>query len=36
MWKFLGNRLVEAHIRGNPKDKETELVEIGVSFAVLP
>jgi hypothetical protein len=36
IWKFLGNRLVEAHIRGNVLATETELFEIGISFAVLP
>jgi hypothetical protein len=34
IWKFLGNRFVEAHIRGNVEAKETELVENGISFAV--
>jgi hypothetical protein len=36
IWRFLGNRLVETHIRGNVQATETELVEIVVSFAVLP
>jgi hypothetical protein len=35
-WKFLGNRFVEAHIHGNAEAKETELLEIDVSFSVLP
>jgi hypothetical protein len=35
IWKFLGNRLVEAHVRGNLQAKETELVQVGISFAVL-
>jgi hypothetical protein len=34
--KFIGNRLVEEHVRGNEQATETELVETGVSFAVLP
>jgi hypothetical protein len=34
--KSLGNRFVEAHIDRNEQAKETELVEIGISFAVLP
>jgi hypothetical protein len=36
IWKFLGNRFVVPHIRGNAQDAETELVETGSSFAVLP
>jgi hypothetical protein len=33
---FLGNRFVEAYIRDNAQGKETELLETGISFAVLP
>jgi hypothetical protein len=36
IWKFLGNRFVEAHIHGNTQAKETGLVETGISFAILP
>jgi hypothetical protein len=36
IWNFLGNRFVDAHIRGNAQAKETELVEIGIGFAILP
>jgi hypothetical protein len=36
IWKFLGNRFVEAYIRCSARAKETELLETGVSFAVLP
>jgi hypothetical protein len=34
--KFLGNRFVKAYIYDNALAKETELVERGVSFVVLP
>jgi hypothetical protein len=34
--KFLGNRYVEAYISGNAWARETDLVEMGISFAVLP
>jgi hypothetical protein len=36
LWKFLGNRLVKSHVGGNTKAIEAELVEIGISFVVLP
>jgi hypothetical protein len=36
LWNFLGNRFVEAHIRGNTRAVETELVETGISIAVRP
>jgi hypothetical protein len=36
IWTFSGNRSVEAHIHGNAQAKETELVEIDITFAVLP
>jgi hypothetical protein len=36
IWNFLGNRFVKAHVNGNAQATETELVEIGISFAVLP
>jgi hypothetical protein len=36
IWKFLGNQFVEAHICSDSHAKETELVEIGVSFEALP
>jgi hypothetical protein len=36
IWKVLGNRHVEAHIRSNIEATERELLEIGVSFAALP
>jgi hypothetical protein len=35
IWNFVGNRLVEAHIRDYAQAKETELLKICVSFAVL-
>jgi hypothetical protein len=35
IWKFLGNRFVEALIHGDIQAEETELVEIGVPVAVL-
>jgi hypothetical protein len=35
MWKFLGNRPVEAHIGGSAQANETEFVKVCVSFAVL-
>jgi hypothetical protein len=36
IWSFIGDRLVEGHINVNEEAKETEIVEIGISFAVLP
>jgi hypothetical protein len=36
IWKFLGNRFVEAYIHCKERATETELVEVGVPFAVLP
>jgi hypothetical protein len=36
IWKFVGNRLVEAHICGNGEAKETELLQMGIPFAALP
>jgi hypothetical protein len=36
IWNFLGNRLFEAHIHGNAQATETELLEVGISFADLP
>jgi hypothetical protein len=36
IWKFLGNRFVEAHVCGNAQVEETELVEVFVSFAIIP
>jgi hypothetical protein len=36
IWKFLGNQFVEAHVHDNAQATETELVEIGISFVVLP
>jgi hypothetical protein len=36
IWEFLGNRFVEEHTRGTAQVKETELAEIGISFAALP
>jgi hypothetical protein len=33
---FVGNRLVEAHIHSNAQVTETELLEIGIFFAVHP
>jgi hypothetical protein len=36
IWKFLGSRLVEARIHGKVGATETEIVEIYISFAVLP
>jgi hypothetical protein len=35
-WKFLGNRLVEAYIRGNARAKDTERLEMGIFFGDLP
>jgi hypothetical protein len=32
IWKFLGNRFVEAHTHGNARVTETELVEVLFSF----
>jgi hypothetical protein len=34
--EILGNRLVEVHIYGNEDATETKLVEVCVSFVVLP
>jgi hypothetical protein len=34
MWDFLGNRFVEAHAHGNAHATETELLKVGISFAV--
>jgi hypothetical protein len=34
--ELLGSQFVQAHIRGNAQANETQHVEIGVSFAVLP
>jgi hypothetical protein len=36
IWNFLVNRLVGLHIRGNKQTTETELVEVGISFTVVP
>jgi hypothetical protein len=36
IWKFLGNRFVEAHTRGNAQATGTELVQIDISFAAIP
>jgi hypothetical protein len=36
IWKFLGNRAVEAYIHGNTKTNEKQLLKVGISFAVLP
>jgi hypothetical protein len=36
LWKLLGNRLVEAHIRGNAQTTETEILEVGISLSVFP
>jgi hypothetical protein len=36
MWKSLGNRFVESHIRGNAQAEEKELLEIVISFVILP
>jgi hypothetical protein len=36
IWRFLGNRFVEAHIRGNAQAKGSEFVEMGISFAAPP
>jgi hypothetical protein len=35
IWKFLGNRFVEALIHGDIQAEETELVDIGIPVAVL-
>jgi hypothetical protein len=35
IWNSVGNRLVEAYIRGNSQATEREFEELGVSFAVL-
>jgi hypothetical protein len=34
--KFLGNRFVEVHIRGNAQATEIEPLEIDISFVYLP
>jgi hypothetical protein len=36
MWNFLGNRLVEAHIRSNAQAAKTEILATRISFTALP
>jgi hypothetical protein len=36
IWNFLGNWFVKAHIHCNTQAKETEIMEIDVSFTVRP
>jgi hypothetical protein len=36
IWNFVGNRLVEEHVRGNAQATETGTLEAGGSFAAHP
>jgi hypothetical protein len=35
IWKFHGNWFVETHIYGKAQAKETEFVDVSISFVVL-
>jgi hypothetical protein len=36
IWNFLGNRLVEVHVRCNAQATETEFLKVGISYVILP